>query len=73
MEQIPVIMRQLREEEACISLKDLAINGDDLIAIGVARGKRIGEILSGLLEEVVEERLPNDREALLRAAEALLG
>ena len=72
LEQIPVIMRQLREEAACISLKDLAINGDDLIAIGVARGRRIGEILSHLLEEVVEERLENEREALLQAAKAFL-
>jgi tRNA nucleotidyltransferase (CCA-adding enzyme) len=66
--QIPIVMRQLRAEEACISLKDLAVNGDDLIRLGVPKGKRIGEILAYLLEEVIEERVENDRTALLRLA-----
>lgn len=72
LEQIPEIVRELREEAACLSLKDLRINGDDLIRMGLKPGKRIGEILRYLLEEVIEERLPNERKALLEAAEDLL-
>ncbi|MBQ8310888.1 MAG: HD domain-containing protein [Clostridia bacterium] len=72
LEQIPEIVRELREEAACLSLKDLRINGDDLIRMGLKPGKHIGEILRYLLEEVIEERLPNERKALLEAAEDLL-
>ena len=43
------------------------INGKDLMALGVPAGKRIGELLQMLLDEVVEERLPNERDALLDA------
>ena len=37
--------------------------------MGVPAGKRIGTILQFLLDEVIEERLPNERQALLQAAE----
>lgn len=71
LEQIPVIVQELRAEEACISLKDLRINGDDLIRMGIKPGKRIGEILGYLLEEVIEERLENGREALMDAVRGM--
>jgi hypothetical protein len=38
------------------------------MALGIPRGKRIGEILHALLDEVIEERLPNEKNALLQAA-----
>jgi tRNA nucleotidyltransferase (CCA-adding enzyme) len=55
-------------EGRCFSLRDLAINGDDLIAIGLPEGGRIGETLDRLLKDVMEDRLPNERDALLKAA-----
>ena len=55
---------------ACLSLKDLAVNGADIMALG-ADGKEVGAILSALLTEVTENRLPNDRAALLSAAARL--
>ena len=57
----------LLEEESCLRLKDLAVNGRDLMALGYA-GREIGLCLSALLELVLEERLPNRREALLEEA-----
>lgn len=57
----------LLEEESCLQLKDLAVNGRDLMALGYA-GRQIGLCLSALLELVLEERLPNRREALLEEA-----
>lgn len=66
--EIPRIMRELREEEACLSLRTLAVNGKDLMALGVPAGKQLGALLQTLLDEVVEERLPNDRDVLLNAA-----
>ena len=54
--------------ESCISLKTLAINGSDLIKDGHSPGKNLGIILDTLLNEVMEEKLPNDREVLLKRA-----
>jgi tRNA nucleotidyltransferase (CCA-adding enzyme) len=61
-------VREIREEDACLSLKKLQICGDDLIRMGVPAGKRIGTILQFLLDEVIEERLPNEKQVLLQAA-----
>ena len=63
-DRIAELLQQIREEDSCLSLKDLALNGHDLMALGY-RGKEIGQTLNGLLEQVLEETLPNDREALL--------
>jgi putative nucleotidyltransferase with HDIG domain len=49
-------------------LQDLAISGDDLLALGVAPGPRVGQLLSELLDEVVDEPELNTREELLRRA-----
>lgn len=53
------------KSKACVSLKDLAVNGKDLIAAGAAPGKGLGEMLQKLLEEVLEEPERNTREYLL--------
>ena len=57
-----------RRESALESLKDLAVNGHDLMALGFS-GKAIGEMLNRLLENVLDEELPNEREPLLEYAE----
>ncbi len=62
------ILSQLLAEGACFSLKQLAVNGRDMMELGLA-GPAVGQALQSLLELVLEERLPNDREALLRWAE----
>lgn len=49
----------------CLSLKDLAVSGKDLIAAGAAPGKEIGRILHEMLEEVLWEPAHNTREYLL--------
>lgn len=68
--QIRSIMHKIREENACLSIKDLAVNGHDLMALGFA-GKDIGQALDALLEQVLEENLPNEKEALLGYLKAL--
>ena len=65
---IPEIMRTIRADNECISLKDLAVNGHDLIALGYPRGHAIGETLNALLDAVTDGMLPNTREALMQAA-----
>ena len=50
----------------CFTLKDLAVNGRDVIAAGTAPGPEVGRVLNGLLEQVLNGELPNDRETLLK-------
>ncbi len=59
---------QLTAEHACCRVADLAVNGRDLIALGVQPGRGMKTILDALLEAVVTERLPNEKEPLLDAA-----
>lgn len=66
--EIPLVIDEIRAEDACLSLRTLAIDGADLMALGLPEGKRIGEMLHALLDEVIEERLPNEKSALLQAA-----
>ncbi len=61
------LLEEIKTENACLSLKDLAVNGSDLMALGF-QGKAIGQCLNTLLEEVLEEQLPNERNALLAFA-----
>ena len=64
-------IRQLIRDKACFSIRDLKINGKDLIGAGVPEGPQIGRILSDLLEEVIDGACPNERDALMARAEAL--
>lgn len=67
VEKIGRMIHELtRPDAACITIADLAVSGEDLLAEGIPQGVRIGKALAMLLEEVTEERLPNEREALLR-------
>ena len=52
----------------CFSVKQLAVNGRDLIGIGITDGKQIGSALRFLLDSVIDENLPNEKTALLQAA-----
>ena len=75
MSQFPVIRRLLDEllaEDACFSIRDLAINGWDLQQAGLAPGPNIGKCLNWLLGQVQDEVLPNERDALLHAVKELL-
>lgn len=50
------------------SLKQLAVNGDDLHKLGMWPGPHMGEMLRDLLDEVVDGTLPNEKPALLEVA-----
>ena len=60
------LVDKIREQETCLSLKDLKVNGRDLMAMGL-QGKAVGAMLEKLLDGVLEGTLPNEREALLEA------
>ena len=67
MAQFPVLhglLSELETENLCLNLKDLAVDGNDLMQMGFS-GREIGQRLNLLLEMVLEEQLPNEKEALL--------
>ena len=65
-EELRQIRDQLLAEDACFCLKDLALNGHDLMALGY-EGRAIGETLNRLLELVLDEQVENSKDALLAA------
>ncbi|MBR5127790.1 MAG: CCA tRNA nucleotidyltransferase [Roseburia sp.] len=56
---------EIIEKQQCLSIKDLAINGADLIALGMKPGKELGEVLKKLLDMVLEEPQLNTKEKLI--------
>jgi len=58
-------VRGVLEEKPPVSLKDLAINGKDLIDLGYREGEEIGRILKMLLKIVIDKTELNKREILL--------
>ena len=66
------LVEEILSEDACFSIKDLAINGWDLQQTGISPGPDIGKALSWLLGQVQDEVLPNQRETLLAAVKELL-
>lgn len=57
----------LLAEKPCVTLREMAVNGRDMMALG-AKGRTVGETLQWLLEQVLDDALPNERNALLEAA-----
>lgn len=67
-DDVEIMMERILDESQCFSLKDLAVNGDDMIALGIERGPEIGEMLKALLDMVIEEKAANERSVLLEEA-----
>ena len=59
------LLREVDAREGALTLKTLAVKGKDLIGLGIAPGKQVGELLNRLLSMVLAGELPNQREALL--------
>lgn len=57
-----------KEEHTALSLKELKINGNDLIELGFEKGKKLGLVLNELLNCVIEDPEMNDREKLIKVA-----
>ena len=67
-DRIDRMLEEILTQDSCLSLKDLAVNGHDLMALGI-RGPAIGQCLNQLLDRVLDGDLPNEKDTLLNAAE----
>ncbi len=66
------LVQEVLSEQACLTVKDLCINGRDLQNLGFAAGPELGACLDWLLEQVQDELLTNDRQTLLSAAAGIM-
>ena len=60
--------RAVEEAGLCCRIAQLAVNGRDLMAAGIPAGPALRSTLERLLEQVIREQLPNEKEPLLAAA-----
>ena len=71
-EKMLELVRKLEQEEGRLQIRDLAINGNDLMALGYPAGPQVGKCQKELLRLVLNEELPNTKQALSEKALELL-
>ena len=71
-EEVARLLEEISQENACLSIRDLDLDGKDLLALGFEPGPALGNVLASLLEQVQDEVLPNEKEALLAFAKTKL-
>lgn len=63
--EIKKLYKEIVADHECITLKQLDVNGQDLIQIGILPGKQMGELLNKMLDYVLEHPEANRKEVLL--------
>ncbi len=71
LEVVRTEINSILEEEQCFKLKDLKINGNDLIKMGINPGKEVGIVLNTLLDRVLENPQLNTREKLIEISKTI--
>ena len=61
------------QDQVCYSFDRLKVNGSDLISIGIPQGPDLGKVKKQLLDEVIEDRIVNEKTALLLRAQEIWG
>lgn len=73
-EEITLLQQRIShvlQEDMALKVTDLKVNGDDLAAIGIEKGPKIGEVLKELLEMVLDDPMLNTKEKLLEKAKTI--
>lgn len=63
--EIMAVYDEIKEEDPCLTVRQLAISGRDILEMGYPEGPEVGKILSHVLDKVIAETLPNNKEDLL--------
>lgn len=66
------ILDEVIAQEQCFSMKDLVINGRDIMSLGVPEGKLVGDTLRHILDMVINAEVPNEIEPQMQAARQYL-
>lgn len=72
IDEFAEVFKRLQEQNQCMKKADLAINGRDLMELGVPQGKEIGRILDALFNMVLEHPRWNTREKLIELSHNLI-
>ena len=64
--------RQLEADGVCCRVRQLAVNGRDLMAAGIPAGPALRRVLEALLDGVIRAEYPNEKPALLAAAQKMI-
>ena len=64
--------RQLEADGVCCRVSQLAVNGRDLMAAGIPAGPALRRVLEALLDGVIRAEYPNEKPALLAAAQKII-
>lgn len=72
LEELERRLAEVIAKDTALSVRDLAIGGRDLMALGIPEGPQIGRLLRALLERVLDDPAANTRETLLAAAPGTL-
>ena len=67
------IICEAEENGAALNVSDLAINGRDIISLGVKKGPVVGELLRYALDGVISDAVQNERDMLLKYVAAHIG
>jgi tRNA nucleotidyltransferase (CCA-adding enzyme) len=71
MDRVKELYEEILADGDCLSLKQLAVSGDDLLADGMKKGPELGSVLQALLDEVLEDPARNRKEYLLERSRSL--
>jgi len=63
--QLDQVLDEILAADDAFTVKRLEIDGNDVMALGVPRGPKVGELLRAALDAVIDEDVPNERENLL--------
>lgn len=66
LDQIRNVYNDIINRNECYSLSQLSISGRDLMQLGIPEGSRIGEMLDILLRMVIQNEIPNEKNALIQ-------
>ncbi len=66
------LLEKIEKQNRCLQIRDLAIDGHDLLALGFAESPELGQCQKELLELVLDGKLHNEKEALLQKANEIL-
>lgn len=64
-ERLEGMYREIKEKKDCLSLRDLAVSGKELLEKGLKPGRELGEILQRMLADVLRDPTHNRKEYLL--------
>lgn len=73
VEEVERLLNEVLQQAECFSLKDLAVKGSDITALGVPAGPLVGKTLRYLLDAVMDDKVANEHEALLKLAGEFFG